>query len=589
MRKHFYFIFIIWVYFHPAFSADFDPKSERGFYINSFSQVSSQEFPLSSRAVNVYSKLLSVSNNLHSNSPELIIVNSKSWPWAIALPDNSIVVTVGAIEICYKNVSVDHGDIRLAMLLGHELAHLAQDDYWHRDVYLALTDQSEQVENEMLQFIGKRSGLLSSDKWSEIVTDRELKADDRGAVFAVLAGFDIRELFRLQQESFFQFWAEQIASKQNQIYFSADERTRYLRQRLDSLAKSHELFEIGLALIAMGNLKQAEVLFKLILNFFPAHEVYNNLAYIKLNQSNIQLSHKNDNQFWLPIQVDFNPKTPILLRGNTRPYVDKEALQASLNYFEQAVSTAPTYLKGLLNLSSAYILAKKYNKAAAILDEADGVDNTDPSVELLQSLVLYLNLSSKVKINDYVYSQHKKILDMNASLFMANFNLAQLYQRDQKPELARPLWKKLANNINEIPAVYRKVITDQLKLSLQPPSEVHLPALLDLHGIELVLNNSEVVKKQLWNGNSNFQIAKTRDTKRVFFNDELLFASLKISKNALMEVLQQCCLQAKKTYTSIIGDLIIYEQGVAAFHSNKPGESRLILSRSVIEKVKTLR
>jgi len=46
-------------------------------------------------------------------------------PWAIALPDGYIIIASQTLDICYKNVSKEIGDTRIAFILGHELAHLA--------------------------------------------------------------------------------------------------------------------------------------------------------------------------------------------------------------------------------------------------------------------------------------------------------------------------------------------------------------------------------------------------------------------------------------------------------------------------------
>ncbi|KHD09121.1 hypothetical protein PN36_22925 [Candidatus Thiomargarita nelsonii] len=44
-----------------------------------------------------------------------------------------------AVEILYK----DNGDTRAAFVLGHELAHLANDDHWHLEFFnLAKSNQS---------------------------------------------------------------------------------------------------------------------------------------------------------------------------------------------------------------------------------------------------------------------------------------------------------------------------------------------------------------------------------------------------------------------------------------------------------------
>ena len=289
-----------------AGAVDSDPRSGSSFYVDSFGEVDRASFPLANRVYGVFNRLLKVADRTEYKDPGLLLIDSEDWPWAIALPDNNVVLTRGAVELCYRGVSKEQGDARLALILGHELGHLAEDDYWHRDVYLSLSNRQEAGADNVLNFIGERSGLVdtSSDKWKTIVRDRELKADDRGFIYAALAGFDTRLLVEAEEQSFFHYWTRETSAAPGDFHLSADDRAAYLRARSGSLSDVAELYRIGVALVHLGELSFAETVFRQVLTAFPAHEVYNNLGFIKLQQSLDAISLDIGDVFWMPASFD---------------------------------------------------------------------------------------------------------------------------------------------------------------------------------------------------------------------------------------------------------------------------------------------
>ena len=47
------------------------------------------------------------------------------------------------LEISYKQTLLEIGDSRMAFVLGHELGHMAEDDYWHFKTFMALDGESK--------------------------------------------------------------------------------------------------------------------------------------------------------------------------------------------------------------------------------------------------------------------------------------------------------------------------------------------------------------------------------------------------------------------------------------------------------------
>ncbi|MEO5330455.1 MAG: M48 family metalloprotease, partial [Magnetococcus sp. YQC-5] len=87
---------------------------------------------------NIFNRVQDAADKRGNRMPQLKVVNQPEHPWAIALPDGTILLSLGAIHLCYRNVSQKEGDTRMAFVLGHELAHLAKNDFWDTDLYQAI-------------------------------------------------------------------------------------------------------------------------------------------------------------------------------------------------------------------------------------------------------------------------------------------------------------------------------------------------------------------------------------------------------------------------------------------------------------------
>ena len=132
-------------------SAD-TPKAYKNWWIREYTEVDSKNEPLVARAKKVFSRVYAAADKKGNRLPELIVVNQKGDPWAISIKDGSIIVSRGAIELCYRGVSNDKGDSRVAFVLGHELAHQSKDDFWHAAAFDAL---SQSVERKAAEKLGK--------------------------------------------------------------------------------------------------------------------------------------------------------------------------------------------------------------------------------------------------------------------------------------------------------------------------------------------------------------------------------------------------------------------------------------------------
>ncbi|OAD23698.1 TPR repeat-containing protein [Candidatus Thiomargarita nelsonii] len=109
-------------------------------------------------------------------SPKLKIVNGRpNDPFAVvALPDGTILLSKLAINLSYKDVSETHGEIRLAFILGHEIAHIVNGDFLPK----AFIGTSK-----YLKILQKNRGKIGRQK--------EIEADKQGFLYSAMAGYAV--------------------------------------------------------------------------------------------------------------------------------------------------------------------------------------------------------------------------------------------------------------------------------------------------------------------------------------------------------------------------------------------------------------
>src|SRR3990170_2104256 len=106
-------------------------RGSKGYWLSKYGEIRPQSYPLSRRAHDIFRKVLKASDRRKGVEPEFIIINYSGRPWAQSLVDGTIILTKDALDFCYRDVVLDTGDSRLAFVIGHELAHQFNGDFWH--------------------------------------------------------------------------------------------------------------------------------------------------------------------------------------------------------------------------------------------------------------------------------------------------------------------------------------------------------------------------------------------------------------------------------------------------------------------------
>ncbi len=111
------------------------------YWIQKYSVLSVQKEPLVVRAERVFHRLNPVMEQETPGKSRLLFVGGEAPPFAVALRDGTIVLSASAIQTCYRDVSMDEGDARLAFVLAHELVHQKKRHYLHAAAFAAVQDQ----------------------------------------------------------------------------------------------------------------------------------------------------------------------------------------------------------------------------------------------------------------------------------------------------------------------------------------------------------------------------------------------------------------------------------------------------------------
>jgi hypothetical protein len=189
------------------------PDDHGAYYVDHWGLADPVKEPLVARAQGLFERVRRAASLPAQRTARLLVIAARSNPWAIALPDGHIVLSRGAVETCYPDADPDLGDARLAFVLGHELAHLAKDDFWHGEVHRALMgDPAAHATKDLLE----SASDADPRKRPEHRRLKEAQADDWGFVYAAVAGYPVHRLLgqgdgaaRPGGPGFFHFWLEQ--------------------------------------------------------------------------------------------------------------------------------------------------------------------------------------------------------------------------------------------------------------------------------------------------------------------------------------------------------------------------------------------
>ena len=315
---------------------------------------------------------------------ELFLVEGAETAIALALPAQGVVLSRAAINRCYQTGEPNAGDARLALVLGHELAHFRAGDELH--AFAAFQTARDRDPNPRIP--------------TETLHEKEIHADQWGMVYAAQAGFDPALLLR-DGEDFFREWVvDAVPAAAYASHPDPAARADFLMDALTEVAADLDYFYYGLRFYQMGRHAEARDLFNHFRGQYEGREVLNNLGLVALQLALQNLAACDGApviRFRLPLMID--SKTLVesaRLRGAgldspcSQDPIFRERLQTATTLFQQALARDPSYAPALFNLLSTRIVAGETSAAMALASELKTLLPDSITAQGAHALALYL-------------------------------------------------------------------------------------------------------------------------------------------------------------------------------------------------------
>ncbi|MBF0295051.1 MAG: M48 family metalloprotease [Magnetococcales bacterium] len=434
-----------------------------------------EENPQVARVLRVFDRVRDVADKRGNRMPRLFVVNQPDEPWAFALPDGNLLLSAGAVQLATRNLSQEAGDARIAFILGHELAHLAKNDFWDSDGHPLPA--------------GLRPRRNATADAQAGLAGREAEADDLGFLYAAVAGYPVQTLFSSGQgvrENFFALWNDRLrAASSAASHPTPEARETAARARMDRLDEGMPLFRFAVRLAHFGSCELAIRLLRQYLRIFPSREVYNNLGacYLELAREEMGSPRgEGKSAFWLPVWFDGASRAEPLLAGwrSDRSGEGKQPLapmlsdppgrelELAVESLEQAAGMDEAYLPARLNLATAHHLRGDPLKARAAMEEAARLvpDNR----EVAGWLALFRHLDGQGEgVGNTLLAPLTRLAGRAGAPASLLFNHALALRKAGRN--SRAAWTRLASGAALLPAPYAKTVCAQIRKSCaKPPS-----------------------------------------------------------------------------------------------------------------------
>jgi tetratricopeptide (TPR) repeat protein len=436
-----------------------EPEDRAQYYIDQYGSADENDERVQ-RVRQVFDRVKQVADKRHYQLPKLQVIKrsrKKDEPLAIALPDGSIILSQRAIEFFYHNVSPEMGDTRAAFVLGHELAHLAQGHFWHRQ-FFSLAENSPKL-NKMLSSFKEANGI-----------EKETEADDIGFIYAAMAGYPVDKLVveGPLQQAFWKYWEQQAVRKVLESHPSPTVRAEVLRLRLQDLLSQLPYFQFGVRLAHFNRCDDAVYFFKEFARAFPSHQVYNNLGLCELQQAQLELGEAAYS-YWLPSVLDVSSELEdewySMSKGEELSTLARNLLNRAKEYFELASDKDTSYLPATLNLVTTMLYLGKIYQARAQIEKARQLAPNDLEIQGWRAVILFEE--GKQSLTDMwpdVVDSLEKLAQQPAPPSVL-YNMARLLEQRGRTG-ADEFWQRLAQQA-DLPRAIRDRVCE--KTTCPPP------------------------------------------------------------------------------------------------------------------------
>lgn len=354
-------------YSAPLFAAT--DKGKSAWWLGQYKEVNKGDFY--KRAQGIFQKVLSAADRRRGVNPRLYIIEYDGLPWAQSLEDGSIILTRKAVEFCLKGRERESGEAKLAFVIGHELAHQMNADFWPYRFSVSAGNNPE---------LGGVKEFAASPSAIKAV---ELQADQYGIIYSALAGYRT-DVIASGGTNFFKEWFRAIDPTLGSLGPedpTIAQRTLAVTMMLKEVSSRIEFFNAAVIASHIGWYREAVALFSEFLNYYPGREVYHNIgtAYLMLAMKHYRESRGTKAiPFHLSIEADAATRAESTEAAfneawkNDKMYADQ--LAKAIEYLKKAADSDPDYVSAKVNLGAAYILEERYFNSISEFEDALKID-----------------------------------------------------------------------------------------------------------------------------------------------------------------------------------------------------------------------
>jgi tetratricopeptide (TPR) repeat protein len=517
------FIMVLLLSTFPVFAGNKDYSDWWLYSYGDYTKTKGENDPRVRWTFAVFERVKGVADKTGNRSPRLFIINSKFGPYAVSLPDGGIIINPKTLDICYEGEDRTKGNSRLAFILGHELAHLANDDFMHREAFLALEKwDNKKAKKELIKYL-KLSDPGKFDEYKE----KEMLADKKGALYTAMAGYEVAGLF-WGKDNFLQHWAKQTGIgmfyDDDPLHPSLINRLHFIQSQLQAVANQLELFKAGVLLYQMGNYHDGAAVFHEFSKVYPAREVFNNIGACHFNgvMHHLYLKYREIyHKFRISTSIDYSTTAAAIQPRVAADYLkDKEIstyINKAENSFRRAVDCDPNNKTSRCNLASVLILKREYAKAQGECDYILKIDEKDVKAMNNKAIAFYyygkeMELDTTPKVIEILEKAYK----MEPGNFEVLYNLVALKQERERLAGARVYWEKYLG-LPGIPRdnfyiyVCQKLRKETSETFPVPGNEVQLPAIPG--GVCIGEDFSRIEKKWGKESTRTYQLGNEKSSK----------------------------------------------------------------------------
>ena len=449
--------------------AQSDPRAHAAWWVEQHGALEEASVPEAARVRKVFDRVVHVADKRAGRWPQLVLLRSQRPPLALSLPDGSVLLNHAALNFLYQVDNPELGDTRAAFVLGHELAHLAQDDFWQAEAFAA-SQANPQWEQSVEDW-------LKGTQQADTPILRELQADAYGLIYSVQAGFAAGPVLD-EGARFFADWASQSRMHPHAGTHPPDAtRAAILQASLHQVRAVQDWFDFGTLLLQIGRLEDARVLLEEYQRRFPGRAVLNNLGVVAYQQAMGQLAACNP---VLPLSM----MTSLLVDTETRGAGTRQGLhnclkeeavqrgfQDAARYFEEASQRDPDYVPAWSNLASVRLWKGDASGAMSAADEALKRDATLPEALNLKALALYrFGVQTGIDTADRALKVLEILQRRYPDYAPASYNRAVLLTERQRSAAAQEAWQQALEQ--PLPVAYAQHVREQLGRPAAAPAPV---------------------------------------------------------------------------------------------------------------------